>query len=132
MRKGQKHTLESRKKLSLSHLGLHPIGGFLGKKHSAETIQKMRQSQKKRVLEGRHNLWKGNQVGYRALHAWLERVLGKANHCEECGLDKIPEGKKRYFQWANISGRYKRNLVDWLQLCIKCHLEFDNNFIGTR
>lgn len=37
----------------------------------------------------------------------------------------IPEGKKRYFQWANISGEYLRIVSDWKQLCVKCHKKFD-------
>ncbi len=28
---------------------------------------------------------------------------------------------KRYFNWANISQEYKRDIKDWKQLCKKCH-----------
>jgi hypothetical protein len=42
-----------------------------------------------------------------------------------CGLDKIPDGKKRYFDWANISGEYLRDFSDWQQLCKLCHKAFD-------
>mgnify|MGYP001566361475 CR=1 FL=1 len=72
-----------------------------------------------------HYKWRGSKVGYRALHSWIVRYFGKANHCEECGLDRIPEGMKRYFQWANLSGKYKRDIKDWKQLCVKCHKLFD-------
>lgn len=71
--------------------------------------------------------WKGEDVGYRALHAWVEKKMGKAKRCEECGLTQIPSTKKRYFQWANISREYKRDLVDWKQLCIKCHKAYDRH-----
>lgn len=74
--------------------------------------------------EKSHN-WKGDSVGYSALHRWVRKKMGSANHCEDCGLDKIPKGKKRYFDWANISGQYKRSLEDWKQLCKKCHLSMD-------
>ena len=78
------------------------------------------------ICSGEHHpSWKGKKVGYMALHSWVRKQLGSANHCEVCGLDKIPEGKKKYFQWANISKKYKRDLVDWKQLCYKCHKLFD-------
>jgi len=48
------------------------------------------------------------------------------NHCEICGLEEIPKGMKRYFDWAHISDEYKRDLDDWVQLCRKCHYQFDN------
>lgn len=76
--------------------------------------------------EGKANhKWKGDDVGYFALHDWVKGKLGKADHCENCGLDQIPKGMTRYFQWANISHEYKRDLADWMQLCCKCHWHFD-------
>ena len=69
--------------------------------------------------------WKGQRASYRALHIWIAKIRGKAFFCEECGLDEVPVGKKRYFQWANISGNYLRIVEDWKQLCIKCHTAFD-------
>lgn len=76
-------------------------------------------------LEERAYQWKGEKVGYSALHKWVKMKLGKAHYCEDCGLDKIPLGKKRFFQWANISHQYKRAVEDWKQLCCKCHKAFD-------
>jgi len=61
-----------------------------------------------------------------SIHDWVKEKLGKANHCEICGLEEIPKGMKRYFDWANISDEYKRDLDDWVQLCRKCHYQFDN------
>ncbi len=29
--------------------------------------------------------WKGNSVGYTALHTWVHRKLGQPNRCEHCG-----------------------------------------------
>lgn len=74
----------------------------------------------------KHYNWKGNKVGYYALHHWIRKKLGKANHCEICSLDKIPKGKKRYFQWANKDGKYRRDLRDWIQACVQCHKNYDN------
>lgn len=77
---------------------------------------------KKGELLGEKNpLWKGDEVGYVGIHRWVERQLGKPMECAKCG-DK----KKGYYEWANISQNYKRNIADWIRLCKKCHHQFDN------
>lgn len=73
-----------------------------------------------------HHSWKGDRVGYGALHEWIYKKVGKASKCELCGANRIPKGKKRWFHWANKSKKYKRDLSDWWQLCIKCHRKEDN------
>jgi hypothetical protein len=65
--------------------------------------------------------WKGDKIGYVGLHDWVKSKLGKPNLCEHC---RKTEGK---FQWANKSGKYKRELTDWIRLCIPCHLKYDNH-----
>lgn len=60
--------------------------------------------------------------GYRNLHYWVERQLGKPEICEHCG--KI-ERRSRFIDWANKSGEYKRNINDWLRLCRSCHSLYD-------
>lgn len=69
--------------------------------------------------------WGGNKTSYRTKHKFIVSILGKADHCEHCGLKEIPKGKKRYFQWANISGKHIRNASDYISLCVKCHKHFD-------
>lgn len=67
--------------------------------------------------------WKGNKVGYGALHVWVRKYLGKAFWCTWCfSMKKI--------EWANISHQYLRDLNDWFQLCQKCHWKYDKNFKG--
>lgn len=107
---GKKLSKEHRRNMSLAKLG--KPGNSLGKKRPDYTGDK-------------HPLWKGDEVGYRNLHRWVERNRGKACQCEDCGLNEVPQGLTRYFQWANISKEYKRILSDWKQLCIKCHKAFD-------
>ena len=68
----------------------------------------------------KHWNWKGENVKYRRLHGWLVLTYGKANHCEEC-RDK----HAKVYDWANISGEYKRDPSDYKQLCRKCHIKFD-------
>lgn len=72
-----------------------------------------------------HPLWKGEDAGYVSKHHWVKRHYGKANKCEHC--EKLD--CKRY-EWANISGEYKRTISDWVMLCTKCHHKMDN--IQTR
>lgn len=74
----------------------------------------------------RHHAWKGNKVGYRPLHLWVERQLGKANYCS----NNKSHISTRY-HWANISGEYKRDVSDWRQLCPKCNMN-DNIHINSR
>lgn len=67
--------------------------------------------------------WKGDKVGYHALHSWVQRQLGKPSVCENCGKDNLTGMK---IHWANVSGEYKRELSDWKRLCVHCHYIFDN------
>lgn len=80
---------------------------------------------------GRKNKnWKGDLVGYDALHDWVRRNLGAPQKCEDCGITKPPDGcgkKKDYFEWANKSKKYKREKTDWLRLCAKCHKKYDRH-----
>lgn len=63
--------------------------------------------------------WKGEKVGYWGVHTWVQRRMGKARFCVDCGSSKT-------VQWANISKEYKRRLNDWKSLCSVCHRKFDN------
>ena len=65
-----------------------------------------------------HN-WKGDNVGYDALHDWVKRRLGKANICSNNFEHKGP------YEWSNISYEYKRILSDWKSLCRSCHHKKD-------
>lgn len=69
-----------------------------------------------------HSYWKGDSVGYCALHSWVSRKLGKPKKCFNCERDNL---ETYNIHWANISGNYKRNLGDWVRLCAKCHKNYD-------
>ena len=72
----------------------------------------------------KNHTWKGNSVGYSGLHSWIRRCLGKPTKCEHCGKDGL-FGQK--IHWANKSGKYLRNLTDWIRLCVRCHSAYDRN-----
>lgn len=86
---------------------------------TARKLIKNKRSRKGLVCEKSHR-WKGDAAGYNAKHTWIYRRLGKANMCVRCGV----LGKKRY-DWANISGEYKRDVNDYQQMCAPCHLKMD-------
>lgn len=113
---------EHKEKLRLSNLGrkqsketiAKKVASRKGYRHSKETIEKIRRSN-----SGENSShWKGDNVGYSALHKWVYKKLGKANICNYCeSIENI--------DWANISREYKRDTSDWMQLCRKCHINYD-------
>lgn len=78
----------------------------------------------KKCPENKHPRWKGDSVGYGALHDWIRKHLGTPKFCEECGNRSL---RHRQYHWANISGKYIRDLNDWRRLCVKCHSKLDKN-----
>ena len=98
--------------------------------HSRETIERLRQmrkgirvSIKSEFKKGQNTSiknvnWKGDNVGYDALHRWVYRNYGKPKRCEFCGSTKQVE-------WASKNYKYTRNFDDWITLCFKCHRKYD-------
>ena len=71
------------------------------------------------MLGEKNHRWRGDKVGYYGLHTWVQRQLGKALKCQNCGnIEKV--------EWANKNHKYERNLEDWIQLCYKCHRKYDS------
>ena len=66
----------------------------------------------------RNGMWKGDKVGYMALHDWIRDHKPKPQFCEEC-IVKPP------FDIANISGEYHRDIQDFRWLCRSCHMKQD-------
>jgi hypothetical protein len=95
------------------------------KPHTEEAKEKMRQNAKLRIGVN-NNKWKGDAVGNKALHQWVRRQLGTPKLCEIC-LTK----ENRVYHWANRSHTYKRDVNDWMRLCVPCHKKYDLTFIRT-
>lgn len=68
--------------------------------------------------------WKGDDVGLSPIHTWLNRHYGKPRFCERCHTTTA-----KMYDWANISGEYKRDRSDFLRLCRSCHVKMDKNWI---
>lgn len=136
----KKLSIEHRRKISLSLIGNKHSLGF---KQSEESKQKKRETNirlgikppsqkgKKFTLEHRAKLglkgeknpmWKGDKVGYSGLHLWVEGVLGKPKKCSYCGREDL---NPRQYHWANVSHKYKREITDWVRLCVTHHRLFD-------
>jgi len=71
----------------------------------------------------KHPRWKGDLVNYGSLHDWVARYRGSDKYCKECGENRV----NKIYHWANISGEYKRDLNDWVRLCVPCHSKMDKN-----
>jgi len=99
---------ETKQKISIANKGNH---------HSPETEFKRGHN------IGENNInWKGDEVKYRSLHSWIHRYKGKPSKCENCLKDNL---SGHQIHWANISHNYKRELSDWIRLCVKCHKTYD-------
>lgn len=46
----------------------------------------------------------------------MTRTLGRPSQCSRCGTQTA----QRY-EWANVSGQYRRDAADWVRLCVSCH-----------
>lgn len=64
--------------------------------------------------------WKGNEAGYVAKHMWIKKYHGKALKCSNDNNHKALR-----YEWANISGEYKRDITDYIELCPSCHRKMD-------
>ena len=59
---------------------------------------------------------------YRIVHDWLHKHYGKPNKCENPNCDR----QGRRFEYALRHGfEHKRNRDNYIQLCSKCHRNYD-------
>jgi len=100
-----------------------------GKPKSPEHIENSRQAligrTRPEISEEKNCNWKGDDVGYSALHDWVWKYKGAPEKCEHCGRAQERVNGTSCVHWANISGEYKRDLEDWIGLCRRCHYIYD-------
>ena len=66
-------------------------------------------------LTNKNGMWRGDGVGYGALHDFIKFRLTRPNKCQQCGkIGKV--------DLANISQNYRRDVNDWEWVCRKCHM----------
>lgn len=67
--------------------------------------------------------WKGDKVGYKGIHMWMQRKYGSAKNflCEHC------QGKSgsKTMNWASVDKKYTRDRTMWMTLCKPCHSQYD-------
>lgn len=115
--KGHKNSWEGKKINWVGH----------NKPHTIETKKKISKSCTGKNKGKGHYAWKGDMVGDVALHSWVKRQLGFPMKCEFCGFI----ANSRYkIHWANKSHKYKRDVKDWIRLCVPCHKRYDLDFIN--
>ena len=68
-----------------------------------------------------HANWKGKKAKYSALHKRLYKILGKADHCRDCG----DNGGEIVYNWANLTGKLD-DPKDYAPMCRRCHMLYDN------
>ncbi len=77
---------------------------------------------------GKNNLmWRGDDVGYIAVHEWINTHKGKPQVCESCRATR----KEKKLAWANKDHSYKRIFEDYIALCYRCHCQYDKYNNGT-
>lgn len=54
------------------------------------------------------------------MHRWFYNNIGVPKPCQAC---KSNDEKK--YNWSNLSGKYSRDISDWVKLCRDCHMLFD-------
>jgi hypothetical protein len=64
--------------------------------------------------------WKGLNASLVAKHNWVARRLGRPKKCKFCGVED-----RKMYHWANLSGKYLRDVTDYIRLCVPCHKKFD-------
>lgn len=78
------------------------------------------------IMEDRRNennpMWLGDKVKMSGLHDWVYVRLGNPSKCELCSTTE-----DRVYHWANKSGEYRRDIADWLRLCVPCHRKYDGS-----
>lgn len=64
--------------------------------------------------------WKGNKVSYKGIHIWIRTNKPMSEICQNCKI------KSNKLEATNISGKYKRDIDDYIWLCRSCHLRMDD------
>lgn len=79
-----------------------------------------------------NNNWKGDN--YTSIHAVIAQPhhFGKASHCENCGKLSDSSLRKNNIDWANITGVYDLDRINWKMLCRQCHVRYDRGLIEIR
>ena len=96
---------------------------FIRKNSKIEWTPKIREKIRQSKLRNNNPNWKGDSVGYNALHEWIRNHKPQPSFCENCKSTKAHD-------LANISGEYKRDINDFKWLCRRCHMYSDGRILN--
>lgn len=113
---GTKHSEETLKLISSARQG-KALGNRNAAGHKRSEAFKKHLSQ---TMSGKNSPHWRDDVGYRGIHLWINKVHGKARICE-----LADESCSSVYHWSNKSGQYLRDENDWQQLCVSHHKRFD-------
>jgi hypothetical protein len=127
----KKHTEETKLKISLTKKkqALVTAGAFKkgytpwNKGKPAPWVSERNKSNNPTKIGEEHHNWQGEFTSYRSMHRWVVRQKGQPTTCEHCGKTNLTGHK---IHWANINHKYKREVDDYIRLCVKCHKRFDS------
>jgi len=111
--KGKKLSLAFRKKLSIARKGI---------KISEKTKRKLSKILKNRFTMDESSQWKGKYAKYSSIHNWLRIHYGKAHFC----INPQCLNNSKTFDYANISNFHDHDIKNYIQLCRRCHYNFDH------
>lgn len=115
---GKKLSKEWKEKISKSCKGQ---ANFKGRNHSEKTKKRISKVLMGKYIGKKNPNWKGKNAGCQAMHSWIYKYRGKPKICEHCG--KTTEETRLH--WANKDHKYRRNLNDYISLCVACHKKYD-------
>ena len=76
--------------------------------------------QPKRLKQKWDEIGRKSSTRYTLAHKFIYNERGKAIMCEMCGVEDRP-----IYHWANLSNTYQHNVDDWMQMCPRCHKNYD-------
>lgn len=93
-----------------------------GKPHPKDCNHcKVMREMTRKESESKNRNWKGDNVGYGAIHHWL-RVNFKNEKCENPNCSR----KSKTLDWCLKKGkRYERRRENFIRLCRSCHCKYD-------
>ncbi len=114
----------------------HPVYGGITTRFTKGLLPHNKGIRQPKTTGSGNGVWKGEEAKYAAKHMWIRYHYGKASRCENpnCHYPRVNSIGKiltspKAFNWANVSGFYKREIGDWLQLCASCHGRWDRGLI---
>ena len=70
--------------------------------------------------------YRGEKVGYVGIHIWLRKTFGYPIYCCGCKIKGEKKNNKCTIAYALKKGcEYKRKKENFLELCNKCHRNYD-------